>query len=470
MTGAGLPTSRVNRSLRLAGLAGRTVADRAQTRIGRRLGGESAEAAEHARQARLAERYRRVMGDMKGATMKAGQIFSYVNADALIPASERGTFQNTLTALQDDVPPLAFEEISEVIHAELGAWPEKLFASFSGRPVAAASIGQVHYARTSDATELAVKVQYPGVAQAVRADLANTELFASIISTALGLLGPQAPRIDPKMVAEEIRDRVTDELDYRLEAANQQAFHTLYEGHPFIRVPAVHPQFSTSRVLVTDFVRGQRWSNATNAQASTRALWGEAIFRFVYTSLYRHGLFNADPHPGNYLFHPDGGVTFLDFGCVQKFTTDRISVMSALLDATLAGSATGLASALTRLGMLTGKDDTALDHQRLLDFYRAVLADRVSPQPFTYTPEWAGEVVAHTYQPLGPWYDITRRLHMPKELMFLNRILIGASSVLGHLYASADWKAIDHEIRHQGSPATSLGRAEAEWRLARPRH
>ena len=397
--------------------------------------------------------------------MKAGQVLSYVNADAVIPASQRQTFQATLTSLQDDVPPLAFEEISEVIHTELGAPPDELFAAFSPRPVAAASIGQVHYARMNDGTELAVKVQYPGVAEAVRADLANTGLFASVISAGLGLLGPQAPRVDPKMVAEEIRDRVTDELDYRLEAANQKLFHTLYEGHPFVHIPAVHPSLSTGRVLVTDYVHGQRWSAATAAPAAIRARWGEAIFRFVYASLYRHGLFNADPHPGNYLFHPDGTVTFLDFGCVQRFAAEQVSDMSGLLDATLARSATGVASALTRLGLLAGNDDTALDHLRLLDFYRAVLADRVSPQPFTYTPEWAGEVVAHTYQPLGPWYDVTRRLCMPKELLFLNRILIGASSVLGHLYATADWKAIDHEIRHEGPPATSLGRAEAAWRL-----
>jgi hypothetical protein len=260
---------------------------------------------------------------------------------------------------------------------------------------------------------------------------------------------------------------VTDELDYRLEAANHRTFGEVYKGHPFIHIPAVHDELSTSRVLVTDYVHGQRWSAATNAPAGMRASWGEAIFRFVFGSLYRHGLFNADPHPGNYLFHTDGTVTFIDFGCVQRFPAERLSSMSALLDATLARSPCGVASALTRLGLLTRDDATALDHQRLLDFYRAVLADRTSPQPFTYTPEWAGEVIAHTYQPLGPWYDVTRRLSMPKELLLLNRILIGACSVLGHLYATADWKAIDQEIRHDGPPSTSLGRAEAAWRACR---
>ncbi|HEX6393815.1 MAG TPA: AarF/ABC1/UbiB kinase family protein [Acidimicrobiales bacterium] len=462
-----LPTGRFSRSARLAGLAGRTVVNRAETRVGRRFGGERAQAAERARQARLAERYRRVMGDMKGATMKAGQILSFVDMDALIPASQRDMFQSALTGLQDDVPPLALEEISGVIHSELGAPPERLFAFFSAEPVAAASIGQVHLARLGDGTEVAVKVQYPGVAEAVRADLANTELFAGAIGTALRFLGPRAPRIDPRVLAEEIRDRVTDELDYRLEAASQETFHALYEGHPYIHVPRVYGELSTGRVLVSDYVHGQRWTSAITAPPDVRSRWGEGIFRFVYTSLYRHGLFNADPHPGNFLFHEDGGVTFLDFGSVQRFDDEQLKAMSALLDATFASSATDVTRALKCLGMLSGDDASALDHERLLDFYRAVLADRVSPQPFTFTPQWAGEIVAHTYQPLGPWYDVTRRLRMPKQLLYLNRILIGASSVLGHLYATADWRAIDHEIRHGGPPATSLGRAEANWRARR---
>jgi predicted unusual protein kinase regulating ubiquinone biosynthesis (AarF/ABC1/UbiB family) len=157
------------------------------------------------------------------------------------PGPSRQLFQSTLARLQADVPPLAPDEIAAVIHAELGAPPEKIFAFFLPRPVAAASIGQVHLARLADGAELAVKVQYPGVADAVRADLANTDVLASVIKAGLALLGPKAPPLDPKMMLEDIRDRVGDELDYRVAAANQQEFHTLYDGHPFIHIPAVHP-------------------------------------------------------------------------------------------------------------------------------------------------------------------------------------------------------------------------------------
>jgi predicted unusual protein kinase regulating ubiquinone biosynthesis (AarF/ABC1/UbiB family) len=440
------------------------VATKAQTRV---HGLASGDAAEWARQERLAERYAEVLGDMKGAVMKVGQIFSFVDVDGVVPAPYRQLFQSTMARLQADVPPLAPDEIAGVIQAELGARPDEIFAYFSPRPVAAASIGQVHLARLADGTELAVKVQYPGVSDAVRSDLANSDLLASVIKAGLALLGPGAPKLDPKLMVEEIRDRVADELDYRIEAANQQEFRTLYDGHPFIHIPAVHPEFSTGRVLATDFVHAMRWSEATAAGDAIRSRWGEAIFRFVFSSLHQHGLFNADPHPGNYLFHQDGTVTFLDFGCVSRFTPGRVSAMSALVDSALACNASALLQAFINVGLLADDDAEGLDPDRLLEFYRAALRDRWDTQPFTYTPESVAGIVAATYQPSGPSFDITRRFQMPKDLVFLNRITIGVSSILGHLYATADWKSIDSEIRHCAPPATELGRLEAVWRAGR---
>ena len=462
-----LPTGRIGRTARLAGLAGHTLATRTQTRIHRRAGGEIALAAERARQERLAERYAEVLGDMKGAVMKVGQILSFVDVDGVVPASSRELFQSTLARLQSDVPPLAPDEIADVIRAELGAPPEEIFAFFSPRPVAAASLGQVHVARLADGTELAVKVQYPGVSDAVRADLANTNLLASIIRAGLALLGPEAPNVDPKMLVEEIRDRVVDELDYTIEATNQSEFHALYDGHPFIHIPAVYPELSTGRVLTTEYVHGMRWSEASTARDAIRSRWGETIFRFVFASLHRHGIFNADPHPGNYLFHEDGTVTFLDFGCVKRFTAERVSLMSALVDAALACNAPAVLRAFINVGLLSDNDAEGLDPDRLLEFYRAALRDRLDEQPFTYTPESVAEIVAATYQPVGPWSDVTGRLQMPKDLLFLNRITVGASFILGHLYATADWKSIDCEIRHDGPPATELGRLEAAWSARR---
>jgi predicted unusual protein kinase regulating ubiquinone biosynthesis (AarF/ABC1/UbiB family) len=462
-----LPAGRVGRTVRLAGLAGRTLVVRTQTRICGCRGGDVAQAAERARQERLAERYAEVLGEMKGAVMKVGQILSFVDVDGVVPAPSRELFQSTLARLQSDVPPLAPDDISDVILAELGARPDEIFAYFSFRPVAAASMGQVHMARLTDGTELAVKVQYPGVSDAVRADLANTNLLVSVLRAGLAVRGPEAPRVDLKMMVEEMRDRVVDELDYTIEAANQQQFHSLYEGHPFIHIPAVYPELSTGQVLTTDYVHGMDWSAATRANHDLRSRWGETIFRFVFTSLHRHGIFNADPHPGNYLFHEDGTVTFLDFGCVKTFTADRVSVMSALVDAALACDAQAVLQAFINIGLLADADAEGLDPDRLLEFYRAALRDRWDEQPFTYTPETVTEIVAGTYQPLGPWSDITGRLQMPKDLLFLNRITVGVSFILAHLYATADWKSIDCEIRHDGPPATELGHLEAAWRARR---
>jgi predicted unusual protein kinase regulating ubiquinone biosynthesis (AarF/ABC1/UbiB family) len=469
MAEAKLPSGRIGRSVRLAGLAGHTVAARAHTRVHARQGGGAAEAEERARQERLAARYADVLGDMKGAVMKVGQILSFVDADGVLPGPNRQLFQSTLARLQDDVPPLGPDEVAAVIQAELGAAPEDIFDVFSAAPIAAASIGQVHYARLPDAKELAVKVQYPGVGDAVRADLANTDLLASVIRAGLALRGSESPRLDPKLIVEEIRDRVGDELDYRFEAANQQEFYALYDGHPFIHIPAVYPELSTRRVLATEFVHGLRWPERTGAGDTLRSRWGETIFRFVSASLHRHGLFNADPHPGNYLFHPDGTVTFLDFGSVKRFRAERVSEMSALMDASLAADAPGVLEAFINIGLLTDHDAQGLDPDRLLEFYRAALRDRCDPQPFTYTPEWAAEMVASTYQPSGPWHDVTRLLHMPKDLLLLNRITIGVTSILGQLRATADWKGIDTEIRHHAPPATEMGRREAAWAARRGR-
>ena len=319
------------------------------------------------------------------------------------PRPYRELFRATLARLQDDVPPLASDEIAAVIQAELGAPPEEIFAFFSPRPVAAASIGQVHLARLADGTELAVKVQYPGVADAVRADLANTDLLASVIRAGLALLGPQAPRLDPKMMVEEIRDRVGDELDYRIEAANQQEFHTLYDGHPFIHIPAVYPEFSTSRVLATDYVHGRRWSEATAAArrhplalgrddlpfrvhqpAPTRALQRRPASRELPLPRRRHR------HLPRLRLRQEVRPPSASRSCPLWWTPPWPA------------SAPACSRPSSTWGCSRATTPKALDPDRLLEFYRAALRDRWDAQPFTYTPESVAEIVAGTYQPSGP--------------------------------------------------------------------
>jgi predicted unusual protein kinase regulating ubiquinone biosynthesis (AarF/ABC1/UbiB family) len=460
-----IPTGRFARMLPLLGLAGRSALDASRGVVHRFGNREKARAATEARVARLAERYATVLGGMKGAAMKAGQLISFVDAEGLVPGYYQRAFQESLRVLQDSVPPMTPAEARDVFTEEIGSPPERVFAHFSPEPVAAASIGQVHRARLRHGPEVAVKIQYPGAAEAVRSDLANTQALISFVKIGQSLLGDKAPRLDPRAVVEEVRDRIAEELDYRVEAGHQQRFCDLYAGHPFVHVPAVHPELSGRRVLTMDFVDGLRWTEAIEQGADLRQRWGEVVYRFVFTSLNRHGLFNGDPHPGNYLFHADGTVSFVDFGCVKHFDEDHIELFSRLNDAAIGGDAPGLVRAFLDVGMLS-PEDAGIDAQRLLEYYRLQLRCIWDDQPFAFTPEYAAEVVSSTYDVLGPWGDVASKMTMPKDLVFLNRVVIGLFSILGRLGATADWRAIDREVRHHGPPATDLGRAEAAW-LAR---
>jgi predicted unusual protein kinase regulating ubiquinone biosynthesis (AarF/ABC1/UbiB family) len=196
---------------------------------------------------------------------------------------------------------MPYHLVEEVIREELGGPPEKVFTWFSPKPIAAASIGQVHMAHVGE-RELVVKVQYPGVAKAVEADLRNAALLSMLARFGQKLLGGLVGDIDIRALIDEVRDRVGDELDYRIEATNQQQFADLYRGDPSICIPEVVPDLSTRRVITTEYVDAMRWNAALLEPQELRDRWGETIARFVYVSMYRHGMVNVDTHPGNYLF------------------------------------------------------------------------------------------------------------------------------------------------------------------------
>jgi predicted unusual protein kinase regulating ubiquinone biosynthesis (AarF/ABC1/UbiB family) len=428
----------------------------------RRRGDDARLAKELDRYAREAARYAELLGGMKGALMKAGQLLSFVDAAGLVPDPYRDVFKTALSGLQADAPPMDAEAVAAVIVEELGDRPEQIFTRFSPLPIAAASIGQVHAAELPDGTELAVKVQYPGVAEAVRSDLSNVELLAGFVQMGLKLMPGFVPNLDPRAVAEEIRDRIGEELDYLGEAANQQAFADAYAGHPFIHIPAVVHELTTPRVLTQEFVDGRRWAAALESERELKDRWGEVISRFVFGGLYRTGLFNGDPHPGNYLFHEDGSVTFLDFGCVQRFDDEHLAMLNRLGDVVLAGDADGTKALFTEMGFFP--DGDKVDAQRLYDWYRPSWEAPMTAGRWTYTTEYAADLVERWYDPAGPWSDVTRRFAIPKQYLFMNRITLGLNSILGALEATADWGAIDREIRCGGEPTTELGRLEAEWR------
>jgi len=278
-------------------------------------------------------------------------------------------------------------------------------------------IGQVHAATLADGRRVAVKVQYPGVGDAIRADLANTELLATFFQLVVTAM-PGLSRMDVRAMAREVSDRIGEEIDYRIEAANQQEFADLYRGHPFIRVPEVLHEYSSRRVLTTELSDGVRYAKALTAEQALRDAWGEAITRFLSASLIVRGVFNADPHPGNYLFHPDGSVTFLDFGCVKRFTRAYVDELVQSVRLTLAQDAAGLHNHMNLSGYLDLVD--GVEPTDLLSFMTATYSYLVQAQPYAFTPQH----MADTWRVAmaGPHRRVMRKVSAPAEQTMIIRI------------------------------------------------
>jgi predicted unusual protein kinase regulating ubiquinone biosynthesis (AarF/ABC1/UbiB family) len=458
----GIRRGRVARGVPLAGLAVRQGLGRVAGKLSRD------EEKQLDRFTREAQRYVAVLGDMKGVAMKVGQLLSFLDAGA-VPEQYRAAYQQIVGALQADAPPMPFETVREVVERELGRPLEEAFTWMGTQPMAAASIGQVHAAHLADGREVVVKVQYPGVADAIRADLENTELLASFARLAMKL-SPIRVTADPNAIVEEVAARITEELDYRIEAANQTEFRSRYEGHPFIRIPAVVPELSTERVLVMDEHDGLRWTAALDQPQELKDRWGEVIHRFVFGSLYDLGTFNADPHPGNYLFHDDGSVTFLDFGCVKRFAPDQVSAMRRMSEAVFdTADADALFRTFQDLGCIPLK--TKLRPQRVFEWWAAIWDPGQGAEPFTFTPEFAAWVMERNFDAFGEWRDMARGMGIgqeSKDWTFLTRIQLGLYSVLGALRATGDWRAVHDEERGAAPATTDLGRQHQAWRSAQP--
>jgi predicted unusual protein kinase regulating ubiquinone biosynthesis (AarF/ABC1/UbiB family) len=452
--GDGIATGKFRRSVPLVRLASRTTGEAVIDKLLRRH-------PEPEIYAKRAERYVEVLGHSKGALMKAGQMFSVVPLLTSSTTPEnRAAFQAAMSRLQADAPPMAPELAAEVIRTELGQAPEQAYAEFSSTPIAAASIGQVHIARLHDGRRVAVKVQYPGVAEAIRSDLRNSELLA-VYFQFLRSVVPGISRIDNRAVAAEVSARIAEELDYRLEATNQSFFADAYREHPFIRIPEVIPQCSTSRVLTQELAEGLRWEDALKADQSLRSTWGEVIYRFAHQSHQRLRTINTDPHPGNYVFHLDGTVTFLDFGCVKRFSGKTVNQNRDLYRASLRRDAEGVRRIFAEVGGIDPiKGPPA---EAMLAYHRVRDEMHTTPQPFTWSPDMMARIMEHEYSLSSASKKVVRSLDMPRELVFFFRFDLGVLSVLSQLRATLEMKTIMEEIFNEGPPGSLLGRTEAEF-------
>jgi predicted unusual protein kinase regulating ubiquinone biosynthesis (AarF/ABC1/UbiB family) len=447
-------SGRSRRNLQLATLGARLGSDYATT-AARKLfaDAERKEQLDTDLQLRTAEAVAERLGHMKGAMMKLGQMASYVDEGLPAPLRE------ALAELQQNAPPMSGELAAEVIEQELGAPPDQLFAAWDPQPLASASIGQVHKAiivdpQTGSELAVAVKVQYPGVGDAIAADLRNANLLGVILQQGFGGL-------DPDELVTEIRERLTEELDYRREARNQQLFADFYRGHPFIHVPEVLPRFCSSKVLTTELATGASWKELLTWDQQQRNLAGETLFRFVFRSLYGMHAFNGDPHPGNYLFHPDGAVTFLDFGLVKHFTDDEMDtfitmVRTAAYEHDMVEFRRTIEGAgLLRPGCPAGIDEIG---EYFSQFYESVRTDA----PVTWSSQYASRIVRHTFDRSSP---ISQYATVPKAFVFIQRINLGLYALLGELQARGNYRRIAEELWPfvGRDPSTPLGQAELPW-------
>jgi predicted unusual protein kinase regulating ubiquinone biosynthesis (AarF/ABC1/UbiB family) len=393
----------------------------------------------------------RELGNMKGALMKLGQLLSFV-VEALPPEA-----QQALSSLQSDAPPMAPEAAAAVVRAELGSPPERIFLDWERVPVAAASVGQVHRAVTRDGRRVAVKVQYPGVGDAIAADLNNAEgLYRLVGSFTLKAL-------DTKAFVDELRARMGDELDYSLEAMHQQELGMGFAGHPSVHIPAVDRATSTRRVLTTEWVDGIGFDEfMTRASPEAKARAGETIWRFAQYAIHRLGVFNGDPHPGNYRFTVDGGVTFLDFGLVKRWQPGEWEQLLPSLDAMIVHrDPDALVAAMVAVGFLRPGHGLPSDavYSYVSAPYLPYLTDR-----FRFTREFVRDSLGTIIDLKGPHAPVIEQLDMPASFVILDRVVWGVNAILGKLDVELPWRAMLLEYFADGPPATEQGRAEAAWR------
>jgi predicted unusual protein kinase regulating ubiquinone biosynthesis (AarF/ABC1/UbiB family) len=408
---------------------------------------------DRSRELRTAQQVADELGQMKGALMKLGQMASYL--DDGLPEAMR----LALGELQSNAPPMSSALAVETVERELGQPINELFVEFDPEPIAAASIGQVHRAiiqdsETGSERAVAVKVQYPGIADAIVSDLKNADLLGLLLQQGFGGL-------DPSEMVDEIKVRLAEETDYELEARNQEQFVDYYRDHPFIRIPEVLPTFSTRHVLTTELVEGFGWSELITRDRAQRDRAGEIIFRFVFRSLYRMGAFNGDPHPGNYIFHEDGTVTFLDFGLVKHFSEDEMSTFGSLVKAAVVDrDDVEYRQLLEDAGML--KRGAPVETEAVGDYFSLFYKTIRTDEEMTWTREYANSIVRHTFDRTSP---ISQYATVPRAFVFIQRINLGLYALLGELGATGNYRRIAAELWPfvDAEPSTGLGRAEAKW-------
>jgi predicted unusual protein kinase regulating ubiquinone biosynthesis (AarF/ABC1/UbiB family) len=393
---------------------------------------------------------------MKGAAMKLGQVLSFLDV-GLVPEPYREEFQRKLGQLRDAAPKVRFEDMRKVIEADLEEPLEDVFDEFEEEPIAAASIGQVYRAKLSNGRAVAVKVQYPGVNQAVRADMQNLGII-------LRLMKRVAPGLDVKAIGEEVRARIYEELDYELEAQNQRSMARIYRGHPFIVIPDVITRLSRERVIVQEYVVGRGFEELKRLPQDERNRIAEIVFRFFFGSLYRHRQFSGDPHPGNFLLLDDGRMAFLDFGLFKRMSDEAVDFELTCQRAYIEDDAQTLMKLFTEQGFITNPDRITPEG----------LMAQIDDSTWWYSrdevvqldPGIATKIAIEMADMRSSHYHQMRHESLPSEHLFARRVEMLTMAVLSQLRAQGNFHRIArYRARRAGGrvlqPRRGVGRSKS---------
>jgi predicted unusual protein kinase regulating ubiquinone biosynthesis (AarF/ABC1/UbiB family) len=402
----------------------------------------------------VAEQAAEVLGSLRGGAMKIGQLASFVDVEFL-PPEYRAIYQEKLGQLRDAAPAMSWDKVRRVLEREWEEPVESLFSSIEPDAIAAASIGQVHRGVLLDGREVAIKVQYPEIADALAADL-------EVASVLIRLGKTIAPGLDPSLVAGELRERVLEELDFELEAQQQRTFARAYRGHPFIFVPPVVTSLSRRRVLVSEWVDGLRFAEIIALDQQERDRVGEVVVRFFLGAMDRIGRFNTDPHPGNYLLMADGRVAFLDFGNTAPIDQRSLELMNGALVAAMEGDKDRFTARAADLGYV--RNLNRIDREVFLKQALQIGDWYLRDAELRIDPDYVARVLATLIDPraLEGSLRLVRQMKVPPEEIWLRRVETSVLAVLGQLRACRNWHRIMLEALG-GEPATELGRADAAF-------
>jgi predicted unusual protein kinase regulating ubiquinone biosynthesis (AarF/ABC1/UbiB family) len=421
-----MPRKAVTRTVKLATLP-LGIAGRATVGLGRRLGGKSAEAVAADVQQRTAEQLFRVLGELKGGAMKFGQTLSVL--EAAFPEELAAPYRSTLTKLQESAPPMTPGTVHKVLAADLGRDWRSHFREFDDTPAAAASIGQVHKAVWEDGRTVAVKIQYPGAGDALRSDLGQLVRLGRT-------LGAIVPGMDVRALVDELRDRMIEELDYRMEADAQDGFALAYEDDPEFAVP--HLVHGTEHVLVSEWLDGRPLSDIiAKGDRELRDRAGLLYVRFLFSGPERAGLLHADPHPGNYRMTPDGRLGVLDFGAVARLPEGFPISIGQLLRRALDRDVEAMLDGLRDEGFV--KPSTQLDPEELYD-YLAPFLEPAAVDTFHFNRAWMRQQFARINDPRRPGYTIGLKLNLPPAYLLIHRVWLGGIGVLSQLDCAASFR------------------------------